>query len=310
MKACESPYVAWLRQQGIQLFEGGDIVWRFSHGKALVPAPCAPVFVQLDDRQAKAILKESGAFLVRYCLDPRPDPSNWWYIVCDQYDVTELTHKIRQKINRGKRDCHVRQVAPSWLVHNGYECYRAAFQRYGRAKPLPKSRWQESIRAKQTGPFEFWAVFFGNELAGFCQVVVEPGYATTIVGKYDPQYFKHRPVDFLTHCLAEHYVVGRGLTLNNGMRSVLHDTNMQDFLLTHGFRKQYCRLELVYAPVLSAVVNMTYPARHIIKRMSHVPVVNALSALLVQEESRRACHAHSIASRMDKLNPWGIQTKA
>jgi hypothetical protein len=289
MNTNESAYVRWLRHQGVPLFEAGGTVWRTYHRRVLVPAPCVPIFVQLNANEAREILRRSGAFLLRYCSDPRQDPSNWWYIICDHYDIRDLTHKTRQKINRGRRDCQVRQVDAYWLMENGYECYQAAFQRYNQASPVSRSIWQAAIRATATGPFEHWVVFVGSEIAGFCEVVVESGYATTIAGKYDGRYFKHRPVDFLTHCLAQHYVVERGLILNNGMRSVLHDTNMQDFLLSHGFRKLYCRLEIRYVPLLSLMVNFVYPIRHMVRRLPQSKVMSTLGAALLQEEIKRSC---------------------
>lgn len=305
MNANESDYVRWLRHQGVPLFEAGGTVWRTYHRRVLVPAPCAPVFVRLNADEARDILRRSGALLLRHCSDPRQAPSSWWYIICDHYDIRDLTHKTRQKINRGRRDCQVRQVDAHWLMQNGYECYRAAFQRYSQASPVSRSIWQAAIRATAAGPFEHWVVFVGSEIAGFCEVVVESGYATTIAGKYDPRYFKHRPVDFLTHCLAQHYVVERRLILNNGMRSVLHETNMQDFLLSHGFRKLYCRLEIRYMPLLSLMVKLIYPMRHVIRRMSKSTLLSTIRAALLQEEIRRSC-VESLTAASDHPREPGV----
>ena len=69
------------------------------------------------------------------------------------------------------------------------------------------------------------------------------------------------------------YVVERALPINNGERTVLHDSNMQDFLLKFGFRRHYCRLNIIYSSPLHHVVNLVYPFRSLVQ---HSPNIRCL----------------------------------
>jgi len=67
-----------------------------------------------------------------------------------------------------------------------------------------------------------------------------------------------------------------------------HDTNIHEFLLKFGFRRQYCRLNIVYSPMLSCVVSLAYPLRALALRLPEHPLSRKLKALLVLESYRRS----------------------
>ena len=111
----------------------------------------------------------------------------------------------------------------------------------------------------------------------------------TVAGRYDPFYFKQRPINALVSCLAEHYVRDRCQTLTNGNRPLVHETNIQDFLLDHGFRRQFCRLNVVYRGWLEAAVRVAFPVRRMLEDLPKARSMKLISGLLAQEEFRRAC---------------------
>ena len=279
-------YLDWLRRHGERLVEGGGIWWR-RYRAALVPATTAPCYVDLPRGEAGRLLQASRALMVRYSSDPTPGPSSWWYIVCDRYDPKELSSKTRNEINRGRRNCTVDRLEPEWLADNGYPCYRAAVGRYGTA-PVPADVWKKDIRLAIDGPISYWGAFVGGKLAGYARCVSEGNNVATSSIRLDPDHLKDRAAYALVSQVVAHYVGAEGRTMSNGNRAVVHETQFQEFLMKHGFRKQYCRLNVVYRTWLRAAVALAFPLRKAVARRSRLRLLEGAAALLAQEEIRRA----------------------
>ena len=263
------------------------MAWRLYHG-TLVPAVGAPCFVEVESTTASKLLRESGAWLLRYSSNPCQEATEWWYIVCDRYDLGVLSSKMRNKINHGRRRCTVTRLEPTWLAEHGYSCYEAAFERYGGVRPSPLPRWREQLLRTIDGPFEHWGVFVGSQLAGYTRCVLDGNNVASLELKLDPQYLKERCATALISHLQTFYVGAEGKTMSNGNRAVAHETGFQEFLLEHGFRKQYCRLNVAYRGLLRAAITLVFPFRGTVRRLGFGGPVERVRALLLQEEWRRA----------------------
>lgn len=279
-------YVRWLEQQGVALYDcGGPPRWR-RHGRALIPASVVPCYLDAPP-DARSLLRASGAWFLRYSSHPSPLEKSWWYVICDTHDPAARSSNTRSKVNRGHRACEVRRVSAQWLADNGYACHKAAFEHYGTAAPLSEEDFRRGMLAKGGEPFELWAVSICGDLAGYCECVVESGYAATSVIKLHPAYLKRYSSYALFDRLVEHYVGADGLTLSNGNRSVSHDTNIQEFLLKFNFRRQFCRLNVAYRPTLALATRLAYPLRAWVEGLPQDCVPIELVALLRQEHFRR-----------------------
>jgi len=286
-------YVEWLRSRGVPLFEAGGNWWQL-YRRSLVPATTVPCYRRLSEESARELMRKSSAPLIRYSSDPCDEPTEWWYTICDRYDPGSLSGKTRNKINKGRRDCRIAIVEAGWLESNGYSCYVAAHTRYEGVRPAPEHVWREEVRASAGGPVEYWAIFVGEKLAGYCKCVVEGDQVATAAGKYDPAFFKHRTVNGLVGAQLEHYVRDQGRTVTNGNRAILHDTNIQEFLFDHGFRKQFCRLNVHYSAGLGLAVRGLYPWRRLVSKLPGK--ADPVKALLLQEEWRRATAATDLST--------------
>lgn len=282
-------YASWLRTLGVGLFEEHYTSWQLHKG-ALMPATVAPCFVNgMTPAEEKSLLEESGALLLRYSSDPCDEETEWWYVVCDSYDARKLSSKVRNQISKGTRACSVRVISAEWLASNGYACYLAAHSRYKNVRPSHREIFRRNILRTKGGPFEYWGVFVDDSLSGYCQCVIEEKHVTTNVIKFDPAYLKYYVSYALVTYLIQHYVVEGGSVLSNGSRSVAHDTNFQDLLLKLGFRKQFCRLNVLYRSWLGLGIGVLYPVRHLIGCLPESDSIHKLQALLFQEELRRLC---------------------
>ena len=282
-------YVEWLKTQGTPLYRLRDIYWQ-PYNRGLLPASPAPCFIEITHAEGKALLRESGAWFLEYNSDPCEQPTDWWYVVCDAYDPKKFPSKIRSEINRGNRNCSVKRVEAEWLAQHGYKCYLAAFRRHKNDRPVAQERFRGRVLRSVGGPFEYWGVFVGDKLAGYCQCVLEDKDVATSVIKLDPAYFKQYSSYALISNLVNHYVVTRGMVINNGTRSIAHETNFQQLLLKLGFRKQFCRLNVIYSGWMEKAVQVIFPFQKLIGRLPyHHGLIHKLRALLFLEELKRLC---------------------
>lgn len=287
MTITENKYISWLKKRGVRLFEGGGTKWILYQG-ALVPALPFPAYYEPSTKDAKLLLKASGAWFIRYSTKPCDYKTPWWYVLCDHYDPKNLNATARRYIRRGKRECTVREVDAEWMAANGYSCYAAAFERYRGLKPVLDGDFKKMILDTLGGPFSYWAVFHEENLAGFCQCIIEGEMVSTSLFKYHPSYLKHRSAYALVDQLIQTYVVGKGMTLSNGNRSVVHKTKYQDVLISIGFRRQFCMLKIVYKPWLKFCLDSLYPLRPLIGRLPDFRFIQKIKSLQFQDDIRRA----------------------
>jgi hypothetical protein len=285
------PYLDWLRKKDAPLFEAGGNWWT-SYREALVPASAKPEPVDLELVQARKLLKQSGKLFLRHFTRRFSEPTDFWYTACNQYEPQSLSRKVRNQIRRAYKSCVVRRTDPVWLAENAYDCYTAAFARYHNQIPQPKQAFETNLLRDIGGPFEFWAVFVEERLAGYSKCVVGPDYAVTTVFLLDPSYFNFYPAYALIDTILRTYVAEGGKTLSNGFKSVSHDTNMHGFLLKFGYRNVFCDLRIVYRPALDVCVKCIFPMKAIIDRIPDTHLTFGVKALLKQEEIRRSFLQH------------------
>jgi hypothetical protein len=280
-------YVNWLKERNMPLFEMGGTYWR-SYQKALIPASLKPEPIEISNEQGQELLEKSGALLLRYFSRTLKYPTSFWYSACSDYNINNLSQKVRGRIRRGYKSCRVERIDPLWLAENGYECYASAYSRYRNAEPDSKERFNTICKGAVGGPFEFWGVFVGNTLAGFEKFAVGPDYAASLVLKLDPNYIHESIGPALKDTTLSKYVTEQGKTMHNGFRSVIHETNTHDFLLTLGFSRVYCDLKIIYRPAVEACVDLLYNRRPLLSRLPESAFKSKILGLLSQEEIRRS----------------------
>ena len=77
--------------------------------------------------------------------------------------------------------------------------------------------------------------------------------------------------------------------VNNGTRSISHQTNIHDFLIDKfKFRKAYCKMEIEYAPVFKMLINSLSFFGYF---FSLIPlnIFRKLHVVLYQENIQRIC---------------------
>ncbi len=282
------PYILWQKQHDLPLFSAGGTWWR-RYRDILIPASGKPEPSHIENRVAQELLRESRTYLLRYFTQSSDTPTEFWHVLCDDYDFEKLPGKMRTKIRRAYKDCTVKEIHASWLMENGYDCYLAAFSRYKGGKPASKEIFQKECSRAIGGPFGFWGAFVGETLVGFAKCITGTDYVTMVVFKIHPAYSSSRPAYALQDTVLQAYVTKAGKPVNNGFRALAHDTNMQDFVLQFGFRRVYTDLRVVYRPPLRSIIHMLYPFSSMVSRLPASRPIEYLNTLLRQEQIQRSC---------------------
>jgi len=260
------------------------------YGQAV--APEGTHGVDLTPRECRELLDALGGSMVQWTSGIRPDhePSEWYYVICRKFTPLEaLSSKERNKFRHGLKHCEVRRISVEELAGEGYPVYCAAWKGYGYATPtVSEDAFRKGVLREAGYPdlLHNWGVYVDGRLVAFAQNQIhgtsDVDYSAT---KLDPAFLHFRPSYALFHTMNEYYLKTMGFTyVNDGARSISHDTNMQDFLIhTFGFEKAYTALNVYYRRPLGLVVNILYPFRKVAGQAS-----NRVWTLLELERCRRA----------------------
>ena len=117
---------------------------------------------------------------------------------------------------------------------------------------------------------EHWGVTCDGELAGYASNYVfgktEAAYSTL---KFDPDHLRKYSSYALFHRMNEHYLgEGRVSYVNDGFRSILHETELQEFLERNfAFEKAHVGIDAFYRQPYRAILRATFPFRNLIGRV-------------------------------------------
>jgi len=288
----ERAYAEFLESQGIAVVEMAGIYW-MRHHSALLPVYAMPTYVQFSRKEALLAIKETGTLFIRYISKPSRDKTNWWYMVCRQYNFTKLSSNTRSKIRRGLKRMEIKRVDPIWIAKHGYECHVNSYKRYKFATPQSRSEFQcfySSIDPLSF--FDLWVCIKDKELLGYVLCLIEKNGVFTHTIDLTPTGLQNYAAYAMIHTLLEHYVNKLELSVCNGTRPVAHATEMQDFLRKFDFKREYSELNIIYRPGFDVLIRLFYPFRNLFKHLSIVPAFYKLSSFLAQEEIVRECHTN------------------
>lgn len=267
-----------------------NIAWKFYHG-ALLPQTAPHIKIELNKEEEKELLKLSKAYFLRYTSDwDGEEQSQFWYVIKDHKEnLEQYKSKIRNQIKRGLKNCIVKKVSKTEIANYGYEVYKSAVNSYHtNLTSLDKETFQNQILSCVN--HDFWAVYtLVGTLIAYSQNVIENNSINYSTIKFHPEYLKRYPSYALFFKMNQYYLNEKNfLYVNDGARSISHDTNIQTFLIDKfKFRKTYCKLHIVYRWDIGLVVKVLYPFRSLLPK-ENSKIFNKLSVLLNQEEIRRS----------------------
>jgi len=268
-----------------------NIQWKYYHG-ALLPEVAPHVKIELTENEEHELVKLSKLYFIRYVSNwDKKEESQFWYVIKDKFGgMEELSSNTRSKVRRGLKNCIVKKVTKKLIADNGFEIYYHAFRSYSTyLKPMDKEDFRNNIL--RCNKCDFWAVYKKDEdkIIAYSQNHIEDNSINYSTIKFHPDYLKFYPSYALFFEMNQYYLNEKKfLYVNDGARSISHDTNIQDFLINKfKFRKAFCQLHIVYRWDIELVVKILYPFRYLISMIDYSGL-NRLKVLLNQEGIRKS----------------------
>jgi len=270
------------------VIEYKGINWYYYQG-ALLPRVPPHYEINLTSKEQKELLKKSKALFIRYTNEWDRDGGEFWYVIKDkQEDLLGYKSKVRNQIKKGLKNCIVKKVDKMVISNEGYEVYKEAFNNYTTFhKGSSEERFKRDIFQSKD---DFWAVYNqDNLLIAYANNFIENNMCHYNSMKFHPKFRNFYPSYALIYTMNEYYLNKKKyLYVNDGARSISHETNIQEFLIKKfHFRKAYCRLNIVYRWDIGLFIKLLYPFRKIIKKINY-PLIDKISIILNQEKIRRS----------------------
>ena len=242
----------------------------------------------VDKVQCRELLGKFGGLWVMWTdgFDSSAIDSDWYAVICRQHKPVELlkSREARRKIRKGLANCEVRLVKPLEIASNGYDTYCRANESYGYQSFSFPTAEEFASRVMTDEPFgdilHQWAVYFEGKMIAFAQNLIyndiEVDYTLM---KFHPDYLGYYPAYALIYTMNAYYLKEKSFTyVNDGFRSISHDTFIQDFLIKNfEFEKAYTRLHVHYRRPFGQLLQMARPLRALAKLV--YPKVDALFEL-------------------------------
>jgi len=266
------------------------IKWYFYQGMFLPKNPPHQKIVLSKNEQSE-LLKKSKAYLLRWTSDWDGVKSEFWYVIKDCFGgLDELSSNTRSKVRRGLKNCRVLKVLPEDIAQNGYEVYVSAMNNYKTNLNIISEKEFRKNKGNSDN-YDTWAVYekdTGKMIAYSSNIIQENSCNYTEI-KFHPKYLKLYPSYALFYEMNRYYLEEKNfLYVNDGARSIAHETNIQSFLIDKfKFRKAYCRLNISYRWDVKLAIKLLYPLKAIIDKIDY-PVINKIAVMLKQEKIRRS----------------------
>ena len=267
--------------------------WRRYHG-AIIPWEPPHFNFNLSTEQVYKDIKIHKAFFARWTTDfDSEKKSAFWYIINDKkLSFNDYSRNTKSKINRGLKKFNVRIISKKELINQGYCVYEKALKRY--SVVLKKNSEIEFINEiKNLGnSWQFWGIYSkqNNVLVAFSLNRIMDDYCDYSTIKFDPDYLRDYSSYVLYYSMNKYYLNQNNFKyINNGTRSISHQTNIHDFLIDKfKFRKAYCNIQVVYSPLFNILVRYLLPLKSF---FSLIPLdfSRKIYVVLHQEEIRKLC---------------------
>ena len=261
-------------------------LWRKYNG-SLMPDQPPHILVNYSGNVIAKKIKDHNSYFARWTSNfDCQKQTGFWYVINDRYlKIEDYSKNTRSKIRRGLKNCIVKVVSLDEIKEFGYECYKYAFENYNtHLQPKSNLEFADDLDSLDR-EWEFWGVFFDGKLIGYSQNRIVKDYCDYSTIKFHPKYLKYYPSYALFFSMNAYYLNEMKFKyVNDGARSISHETNIQLFLIQKfRFRKAYCNLHIQYHPLVNLFIFILFPFRLLIIKSNHT-LLHKIGVVLMQEE--------------------------
>jgi len=219
-------------------------------------------------------------------------PNAWYAVLCDHpSDLANLSGNTRSKVRRGLKNCIVRKIDVPFMTKYAWSVFSSGFKRY-KKDWLMASEEQFKKNIDLTNGFDdivhYWGVFekeTGKFIAYAQNYLYDKIEVNYWVIRFHHDFLNLYPSYALFYEMNKYYLgEEKFMYANAGFRSLLHETNIQEYLTEKfHFRRQPVRLIMYYRPLVDRCIFLTYPCRHMLGKL-----YQPLAALYRLEEINRS----------------------
>lgn len=228
--------------------------------------------------------------------------TGWWYIIKDTpFDISALKTKRRYEITKALRFFDVKEINPTeyadelaYVQEKAFSAYppkyRPVFNKESFAKSV--NEWSKQI---EFGQLKVFGAFYKEncKLAGYSLINIHSSFLAFSVQKTIPDFEKYNVNAALVYGILESFKnkLSKDYYICDGSRAINHETHFQDYLEKYfGFRKSYCKLNIVYLLLFKFIVVVLFPFRRFFFLLGRrIGRFHQIYALLKMEEIARSC---------------------
>lgn len=255
----------------------------------LIPADAPHRHTRADEKNARLLLKKSGALMLRTTFNCGHTGNRSFYYVVKQHfgGLEELSPRDRNKVRHALRffDIHP-STAQEIGCNGGYDIYKAAYSGYGTTvdNVMDCKQFQSSLSSE----YEYWICREknSNRPAAYAEIRMMDDACEIRMIKADPE-FTHNGYYVLYglyYEICRHYLSERSMKyVSNGSRSITAQSNVHEHLIRRfHFEKMYCDIRIIYRHWFGLLVKIAYPFRGLFHG-------NRIKSVLRQEAMQREC---------------------
>lgn len=129
------------------------------------------------------------------------------------------------------------------------------------------------------------------KLSGYALIKEHDKWANFDMLKVLPEYERLAINAAIVAAICEHYNarLGKDFYISDGERNIIHITAFQDYLEKYfGFRKSYCKLNILYKKPVGLCIKTLWPLRNVLKKFNSKSLFNKINAVLLMESIRQS----------------------
>lgn len=264
--------------------------WKY-YNHAAVPTSAPHETVNLSVLQSGKIWSIEGKrpLLVRWISDfDCGHETEWWYVIKDDCTTLEqCKKKVRKNIRKANKKFDIKVIDPNNYEEDIKRVYHTAVANYEKPDvPLYLKEVKKEENEEWIGAFDRES----NLLIGYKIGRLHKDNVEMITSKVDPAFRSYSPQLAMNFYQIERYInSGLYKYMTNGARTILHQTGYNDYLESNlGFRKAYCRLNIVYRPQMKVIVTVLLPFRKVLKKLDSLSIIRKINGILEMELINRS----------------------
>lgn len=221
--------------------------------------------------------------------------TEWYHVIKDEpFEISSIKAKRRYEINKGNKNFYTKEINPVDYKNEILFIIKESYKEYPKKyRPIINDLFIDNIIEYWSAPDKKVIGVFKRtheELRGVACLELTEDYINYLTHKVVPADEKKAINAALVYGVLRFYESNKRYKyITDGERAIKHQTNFHSYLEKYfGFRKAYCKLNILYNPIVKIIVSVLYPFRGIVKHMHDNRFAYNIYCVLGQECIRRS----------------------